>query len=174
MRTYPAEFEAAWKAYPHFEGRSSKPKALENWRRLPTDERNTLVTAIDRFKPHVERVCGGKGAPDMARWLRDGKHLGWLEPSTPDGLAVPICRFAGPAALRASVVEATDEGFAVKYIDPAGWREHDRTIVARNAMAAGQIHRELRDWLTRTGVKLEVYGEHVHRDREAATAAGLS
>lgn len=85
----------------------------------------------------------------------------------------PVATFTGPPALRASVVAATDENFAIKFIDPAEWREHDRTLVARNAFAAGQIHRELRGWLTQTGVKLEVYGEAVHRDR-AAAADGLS
>ena len=80
-RAYPDDFEATWKAYPHFRGRSSKPNALVAWRKLPQAERDAMVAAIERFKPKVREVCGDKGAPDMARWLRDGKHLNWLDPA---------------------------------------------------------------------------------------------
>jgi hypothetical protein len=51
------------------------------WRKLPQAERDAMIAAIDRFGPKVREVCGDKGAPDMARWLRDGKHLNWLDPS---------------------------------------------------------------------------------------------
>ena len=76
---YPPEFEEAWKAYPHHEGRSSKPKSLLAWKALPTEERLSLLTAIGRFTAKVDDACGGKGAPDMARWLRDAKHLNWSQ-----------------------------------------------------------------------------------------------
>lgn len=75
---YPPAFEVAWKAYPHVTGRSSKPKAVEQWRRLSAEHRDGLPAAIERFKPNVGSVCRDAGAPCMARWLRDGKHLDWL------------------------------------------------------------------------------------------------
>lgn len=75
---YPEPFEAAWRAYPHVQGRSSKPNALAAWRKLPDDERAGLMAAIERFRPKVGEVCGDRGAPCMARWLRDGKHLNFL------------------------------------------------------------------------------------------------
>lgn len=159
-RVYPPAFEAAWKAYPHHDGRSSKPNALANWRRLPADEQEGLVAAIERFRPNVERACGGKGAPDMARWLKDGKHLAWptVRPGEA-GAITPICRFSGPAALRQSVVEAADESFAVKFIDPAGWRDADRTLIVRNAYADVEVRRELRQWLAKMKVNVEVAGQ---------------
>jgi uncharacterized protein YdaU (DUF1376 family) len=43
--TYPEPFEAAWKAYPHIKGRSSKPKALGYWRRLSSATRQALPSA---------------------------------------------------------------------------------------------------------------------------------
>jgi len=78
-RDYPPDFEEAWRAYPHHAGRSSKPDTLAEWRRLPPDDRANLTACIARFRPHVASTCGGKGAPDMARWLRQGKHLNWSE-----------------------------------------------------------------------------------------------
>ena len=72
---YPAEFEAAWKAYPHVEGRSSKPDALVEWKLLPPDEKSALPAAIARFRPKVAEACGDRGAPCMSRWLKKGKHL---------------------------------------------------------------------------------------------------
>lgn len=94
-RTYPVDFEIAWKAYPHFAGRSSKPDACAEWKRLPLDERTGLVGAILRFTPKVPEVCGGKGAPDMARWLKHGKHLAWIGTQTgPAGADWPDSRWA--------------------------------------------------------------------------------
>lgn len=83
---YPVEFEEAWKAYPHVKGRSSKPNALAQWRKLPADERSRLVPAVEAFAAKVDQVCGGMGAPCMGRWLRDGKHQGWLTDDAPGGL----------------------------------------------------------------------------------------
>lgn len=80
-REYPAEFETAWKAYPHHPGRSSKPDAMAEWKRLPPGERAELADCIAEFTPNVASVCGGKGAPCMARWLKHGKHLNWALPS---------------------------------------------------------------------------------------------
>lgn len=85
---YPDAFEAAWRAYPHVHGRSSKPKALAEWRRLEPEDRDELPAMIERFKPRVGEVCGDRGAPCMARWLKDGKHLNWRA----DQGAKPISR----------------------------------------------------------------------------------
>jgi uncharacterized protein YdaU (DUF1376 family) len=74
-RSYPAEFEVAWSAYPHYPGRSSKPDALKEWERLPDDERADLLQAIGMFKAKIREICGDKGAPCMGRWLKHGRHL---------------------------------------------------------------------------------------------------
>lgn len=78
QRSYSPSFEAAWAAYPHHKGRSSKPNAQIEFDRLPVDEQRDLVAAIERFRPNVGDTCGGKGAPDMAVWLKQAKHTNWL------------------------------------------------------------------------------------------------
>ncbi len=80
---YPEPFELSWRAYPHTQGRSSKPGSLEQWRKLPPDEQAELDAAIGRFAQNVEKVCGGKGAPDMAVWLKQAKHLNWFRAPEP-------------------------------------------------------------------------------------------
>jgi uncharacterized protein YdaU (DUF1376 family) len=152
-RVYPEDFEAAWRAYPHHKGRSSKPNAAAVFARLPPDERAGMVAAIGRFVPNVAETCGGKGAPDMAVWLKDGKHLNWTE-AEPD--ALPVARFSGPAELRASVVAERDEDFALRFLDSCGWRAEDRTLLARNAFIAAALGRDLAAWMTRCKVKIEV------------------
>lgn len=84
-RQYPEPFELAWKAYPHVKGRSSKPKALGFWRRLPANVREQLPTAIARYAREGREPKKDCGAPAMDRWLRDQKFLDWLrtEPAKP-------------------------------------------------------------------------------------------
>lgn len=94
---YPADFETCWQAYPHVQGRSAKERSLAEYQALPEEEREALPGAISRFKPKVAEVHGGKGAPDMSRWLRDGKHLHWM-PSNDTG-GVPIERWRNFVAL---------------------------------------------------------------------------
>ena len=89
-KAYPAAFEEAWRAYPHVKGRSSKPDALEVWRRLPAAEREGLVDAINSFRPNCDRVTGGRGAADMAVWLKHGKHLNWMMEEAPAPAARPV------------------------------------------------------------------------------------
>lgn len=134
-RTYPEAFEIAWKAYPHHKGRSSKPNALREWRKLPVAERENLAEAIETFRPQVETVCGGKGAPCMARWIKDGKHLNWF--AQPAGEPETGAAWEGPAQLRAAVVAEAGEGVAASYIDPACW--DGRAIIARTEFGARKL-----------------------------------
>lgn len=145
-RSYSEAFEAAWRAYPHHQGRSSKPNSQATFDRLPPDEQSGLVAAISRFAPNVGEVCGGKGAPDMAVWLKDGKHLNWQGGVTS---AVPTASWSGPPAVRESIVRAKDEDFARKWIDPyCQWSPTDRTLLVANVYAAKQITQELPGWFT--------------------------
>ncbi len=79
----PELFEEAWRAYPHVVGRSSKAASLAHWQQLPEPERTALPQACERARRNVTVTWGGKGAPAMDRWLRDGKHVDWLEPDRP-------------------------------------------------------------------------------------------
>jgi hypothetical protein len=153
-RSYPEAFEAAWKAYPHHKGRSSKPNAVAAWKRLPDAERAGLVGAIQRFTPNVAETCGGKGAPDMAVWLKDGKHLNWGD-EEPTAGGTPS--FAGPPELRATVVAEKDEDFARRWLDPyCTWRGSDRTLIARNAFVRDRLASELASWAQRMKVHFDV------------------
>lgn len=152
IRSYPEAFEAAWTAYPHVKGRSSKPNALTEWQKLPPDERDGLEAAVRAFKANVSTACADRGAPCMARWLKDGKHLNWIEASAPP--PTPVA-FAGPAELFASVVGEMGEEFANNWIAPCEWRAEDRTLIAPNTFVAKRLSVELGKWMTRTKVRIE-------------------
>ncbi|QBX37237.1 hypothetical protein E4M02_02510 [Brevundimonas sp. S30B] len=159
----PPEFEAAWAAYPHVEGRSSKPEALKHWRALPDEERAGLLDAIGRFKPKVVEVCGGKGAPDMARWLKSAKHLGFVTAAS----ALPTPTFDGPPEVFASVARAAGEDFAQKWLPQCRYDAENRRLVARNAFAAKKLRAELGAWLTEKRVTVTIF-EAPAPDQEAA------
>lgn len=152
-RVYPEAFEAAWKAYPHHENRSSKPNSLAEWKKLPAEEREGLVAAIERFKPKVETVCGGKGARCMSRWLKDGLHLNWMEGGSQ--ASAPTRTWSGPADVRAAILTATDPEFVVSYLDPCEWREGPpRVVVAPNEYVASRLRKEAGRELDRLGIEL--------------------
>lgn len=79
LRTpYPEAFDLAWRAYPHIRGRSSKPKSLAAWRRIPVSERDRLPVAVNRYAREGREPKQDCGAPAFDRWLRDARHLDWL------------------------------------------------------------------------------------------------
>lgn len=132
---YPEAFEAAWKAYPHHEGRSSKPATFAEWERLPAPEAEALLGCIERFRPNVERVCGGKGAPCMSRWLKDGKHLNWMPYEAPEPV---VSEWRGPAKVVDILAQGFDrskaEGYAAAYCT---WQDvpYEALVVSQEAMA---------------------------------------
>lgn len=87
--TYPDLFEQAWKAYPHVKGRSSKPKALGHWRRLPASERELLPAACAAYRAKGREPNAECGSPGMDRWLRDGRHADWLASPKTSPTATP-------------------------------------------------------------------------------------
>lgn len=74
------QFEAAWKAYPHVKGRSSKKLSLVQWRRLPTSTRQALPAAVAAYAKDGREPKMDCGAQAMERWLRDEKFADWLQP----------------------------------------------------------------------------------------------
>ncbi len=76
--TYPEPFEAAWKAYPHVKGRSSKPKALGYWRRLSPAIREALPSAVARYARDGREPKADCGAPAMQRWLSEARYSDWM------------------------------------------------------------------------------------------------
>lgn len=152
-RVYPEAFEAAWKAYPHHKGRSSKPNAAAVWAKLPADERDGMVAAIGRFAPNVGETCGGKGAPDMAVWLKDGKHLNWTADASPGG--EPATPTFNAPAVRASIVKATDEEFARSYVDHyCRWEPEGRRLEAKSPAVVAALTGKLSAWAAKNRVTI--------------------
>jgi len=147
---YPEPFEAIWKAYPHSKGRSSKPKTLGQWRRIPPARRNLLPAAIARYARDGREPKADCGAPAMERWLNDERFLDWMEDASPQETARPV--FDGPPELRAWIVAATDEGFAASYLDHCRWDQADRRLIARNSFHAGKLRTECAAVLARARV----------------------
>ena len=142
-RSYPDDFEAAWKAYPHHNGRSAKPKAAALFAKLPADERAGMVGAIQRFAPNVAEACGGKGAPGMHYWLADGKHLNWQGEDVT--ASAPEAVFDGPPDIRAWAAAQLGEPYARSYVDPARWDAENRALLAANPFAVSKLARDLAD-----------------------------
>lgn len=67
--------------------------------------------------------------------------------------------FDGPPPLRASVAAAAGEPFAVKYIDQCRWDATRRVLIAKTGFAADEIRNELRRWLAKNQVGVEVAGQ---------------
>lgn len=79
-KAYPDLFEAAWKAYPHVKGRSSKADTLARWRRLPEAQREALPRAAAAYARDGREPRMDCGAPAMDRWLKGGKFEDWIGP----------------------------------------------------------------------------------------------
>jgi hypothetical protein len=94
----PQAFEAVWRLYPHVRGRSSKPKSLAQWRRLPAAAREALPAAVARYAREGREPRAECGAPAMDRWLRDGRHLDWLQAERPSD--APVTPEVAAARLR--------------------------------------------------------------------------
>ena len=81
LLSYPAEFEAAWQAYPHVKGRSSRPQTLAQWRLLDGETRTALPGAAARFAREEPRTAhgrrrGGNAPLDPRREIR-GLACAW-------------------------------------------------------------------------------------------------
>lgn len=63
--------------------------------------------------------------------------------------------YDGPADLRADVVSARGEDYAVSYLDPCRWREDDRTLLAMTDFSARRLVDAMgRDWLRRREISV--------------------
>lgn len=91
---YPELFEAAWSAYAHVKGRSSKKLTHAAWKRLPTASREALPAACARYSAEGREPKMDCGAPAMDRWIRDEKFTDWLAANAPIGVDWPDSRWA--------------------------------------------------------------------------------
>ncbi len=69
-KAYPESFEAVWKAYPHFRGRSDKAKSLAAWARLGGEEQALLSGGIGAFRATPAATKdGGQYVKAFERWI---------------------------------------------------------------------------------------------------------
>lgn len=78
--SYPEDFLACWKAFPHFDGRSAQNKSYDQFKLLTDDEREGLLSAIARMASSISKE-DARFVPAMERWLRDGKHRHFMDGS---------------------------------------------------------------------------------------------
>lgn len=95
---YPDLFEAAWKAYPHVRGRSSKADTLDRWKRLPDATRQALPAAAAAYAREGREPKMDCGAQAMERWLKGGKFADWIG-SADQGSDWPDSRWAQAVAM---------------------------------------------------------------------------
>lgn len=87
---YDAEFELAWKAYPHVKGRSSRPTTYPFWKKAVKAAGGSmrLQVAIETFARKGQGAHGDKGAAGMHLWLKGARYEDWLPVAPVD--AVPV------------------------------------------------------------------------------------
>lgn len=147
---YPSDFEAAWKAYPHVKGRSSKSKSLGYWRRLSAPRRALLPAAIARYAKEGREPREDCGAPAMERWLRDTRYLDWLEASQ-----VAASTWTGPPEIRTALADALGEEFARSYLDPCAWQDvPERGVIPRTNLGADKLRKSALALLEGCGVQI--------------------
>jgi hypothetical protein len=69
-RSYSADFEGFWSAYPKTESANPKAEALKAFDRLTDDDRALAVASLPAFKIWIGRQFNGYNAPGAAVWLR--------------------------------------------------------------------------------------------------------
>lgn len=134
---------------------SISPEAQAIWAAAPTiarqrsslAETETELTAAIRRGHTAEQVTAGLAAA-YASTVFAGEHAKgvhrliakdrWASFTVEPPRAAPA-PWTGPPELRAWIVQVTDEGFAVKYLDPGRWDGGARAIIARNAYSADQL-----------------------------------
>lgn len=157
-----ADFAALWiGATPTMRKRAkSKGKVWPQWRaaRAKADGGAAIVEALARYRAGDPDV-GRTGGPGLHLWLQDGTWELWLEPdATVTGPAVAT--FSGPPGLRAAVVAAKGEAFAVGYLDPCGWSEGPpRRLTTRNKFVADQILKAVGAQLAKAGIEVTIQQE---------------
>ncbi|HET9159671.1 MAG TPA: hypothetical protein VFN88_03595 [Caulobacteraceae bacterium] len=63
----------------------------------------------------------------------------------------------GPAEIRAAVVAAKDEGYAVSWLDRCTWRDiPDRCVVSANSFVVDTLRREVGGALSALGVRIKL------------------
>jgi len=98
-----------------------------------------IVAALARYRAKDPDV-GRTGGPGLHRWLKDSTWALWMADGAGD--VAPTRVWPGPADLRAEIVRATTEDFAVGYLDPCEWRGDPAAVIAPNTFTASKLRAE--------------------------------
>jgi DNA-binding transcriptional ArsR family regulator len=138
-RVSPTRVARAWSA------------AIDRTSGLDPDRLLAAVKAAVRADPDFAR----NKAMNLDRWLDESRFTPWLVEGDEPGLPARPS-WSGPDDVRAAVVGAMGEAAAVAYVDPAGWDDRGRVILARTTVAKDRLWRDARAALARKGVTVEV------------------
>lgn len=137
-RRYPDDFEEAWRAYPHVQGRSSKPKALTAWRKITAGRRSLMAAAVRRYALEGREPKAECGAPGMHRWLHEERYLDFLAPSA---AAVQPVAWNGPPDLLADLRREMGEDHANGVLRMCRWDQDRGAIVTSSGTVADLIRK---------------------------------
>lgn len=137
-RRYPDDFEEAWRAYPHVQGRSSKPKALTAWRKITAGRRSLMAAAARRYALEGREPKAECGAPGMHRWLNEERYLDFLAPSA---AAVQPVAWNGPPDLLADLCREMGEDHANGVLRMCRWDQDRGAIVTSSGTVADLIRK---------------------------------
>lgn len=124
--------------------RSSRKKAWPEWRAaLKRESGEALADAMARYVGGDEDAKR-TGGPGFHVWLKDARYEHWTGPATTGG--APAETFNEPA-VRASIVQATDEDFARSYVDHyCRWVPESRRLEASKPAVVAILTGKLATW----------------------------
>lgn len=140
-------------------GKRLKVAGLPGWREALEAVKVSPLCRGDndrRWKADLDFVCQAKS---FTRLREGGYGTGAGAKPGAQPAATVRAIFDGPPALRESVVAAAGPQFAIKYIDQCRWDGARRVLIAKTGFAADEIRNELRRWLAKNQVGVEVAGQ---------------
>ncbi len=156
--------EAAGKAWATKAPERVSPKRIEaSWlaalaRSGESDER--MLSAVRACVARDPDFGRGK-AMNLDRWLDEDRFMAWLPDDGALAQAPLVAGWAGPASVRAAVLDAMGEAGVASYLDRAGWDEGLGAVVAATKIAAGRLRDGAGSALKAMGVQV-VVGGSVH------------
>lgn len=120
-----------------------------------TDDR--VLSAVRACVARDPDFARGK-AMNLDRWLDEDRFLAWLPDDGALAQAPVVAGWAGPAAVRAAVLEAMGEAGVASYLDRAGWDEGLGAVVAATKIAAARLRDGAGLALKALGVRVIVKG----------------
>lgn len=136
--------------------RSSRKKAWPEWRTaLKREGGEALAAAMVRYVASDEDAKR-TGGPGFHIWLKDARYEHWTAASSSAGTTAAAATFNAPQ-VRASIVQATDEDFARRYVDHyCRWVPDGRRLEAKTPAVAAALTSKLAAWAASKDVTIAV------------------